>query len=283
MTCTDRLTILSPRLGRAVCVLVQVETMILELERCSRGKSFRVRAQMTFQGLMTTHRTLQGEAMELLEALSEAVEPHFDREWSAWRKRVLERDFVVESAFPASMDEDDIDKHRIHRRWKPRRIDEVRTSVLGRMFTPSGSLSVLRTEIANHMRRLTAPPMRFYEGNEIANVSQFSTEAIRAALTFLASLFSDVSLLTDGFVRSYPGPRSKGELDREAIALTDAILLGDRENLASIVASPVRRLAQRKAYYAGLHSVHDTSVVNAEHRVLFNDREIEQELAYATG
>ena len=103
---------------------------------------------------------------------------------------------------------------------------------------------------------------------------------MREALSYLARTFSDISLLSDGFLRGYPGPRGRAELEDEAQAVVDAILLGERAFMRT-AGSDQRRRAQRRAYYAGLHQAHDAA--GAEAAFYFNDPEVEQRLAYAVG
>ena len=112
------------------------------------------------------------------------------------------------------------------------------------------------------------------------NAREIAVADIRAALMFLARTFSDVSLLTYGFVRGYPDPRNRAELEAEAQALVDAILLGERA-FGKNAGSDTRRRAQRRAYYAGLHAAHDEAGTATP--FCFNDAEVEQQLAYATG
>lgn len=289
MDCIEQIGVLSPLVGRTVNALVEVEAAASEIAACSRGKRFRIRAELSWNGWRALHRSLLEDVSHLLESVGENVEPHHDRSWSKWRQKVLARDLVFESVFPASMDVDDLDKHRIHRQWKSPHVDEVREGVLDRIFGAASSPIELRERIEEHRMAVSTSIVAIKRRNakaEHANgrrsgkASELSTIEAREALAFLARTFSDISLLTDGFLRVYPGPRGRAELEDEAQAIVDAILLGERA-FARNAGSDQRRRAQRRAYYAGLHQAHDEAGVNPA--FYFNDPEIEQRLAYAVG
>lgn len=286
MDCTDRIATLSPLVGRTLVTLGDVEVAAAELQACSRGKDFRVRAELSWNGWRAMHRGLLEDAGALVEAFSEGLELRHDRTWAEWRRLVLSRDLVFESALSAAMDEDDLDKHRIHRRWKSPRVDEVRNAVLQRIFGTDETPVSLRDQVERHRtllqgllarsrkRRVSVPQA------PTGNAGELATAEIRAALMLLARTFSDVSLLTYGFVRGYPDVRSRSGIEDEAQGIVDAILLGERA-FGKVSASDMRRRAQRKAYYAGLHQMHDDA--GASTPFCFNDAEVEQQLAYAAG
>ncbi|MFO0662511.1 MAG: hypothetical protein U0174_01105 [Polyangiaceae bacterium] len=287
MDCIEKIGVLSPLLGRSVCALVQVETAAAELLTCSKGKTFRVRAELSWAGWLSLHREVVDDAAHLLDSFAEALEPHHDKVWGAWQRRVLSRELVFESAFPAAMgeDEEDLDKHRIHRQWKSPRVDEVRSSVLERIFASGTKPVALREQLGEHALTISNLQARVRAARRAShakgNVRELNTVLLRPTLSFLARTFSDIWLLSHGFVRSYPGPKNHAELEREVQATTDAILLGERA--LALAGSDLRRLAQRRAYYVGIHAAHDAAGPPDKVPFYFNDPEVEQQLAYAAG
>lgn len=288
MDCIELISNLSPRLERSVDGLVEVESVAAELGRTTRGKTFAVRGRIHWAGLLAAHRVLYDDAFFLLEALSEALETHHHAAWASWRQGVFNRAVVLESLLPEGA-EDDGDKNRFHRRWKSDRVDGVRLSVLKRMFGEGETPVPLRLRVEELAGRLhlqrggRAASHTFTPGSprHLGDASYLSTGAVRVALGFLSSTFNDISVLSDGVVRTYPGPSNREVLEHEARTLTDAILLGDADHLqkARYAVAHLQTTGEtawnklRELFYQRLHSAHDAGIESGA--FVFNDIDVE--------
>ncbi|MFO0662510.1 MAG: hypothetical protein U0174_01100 [Polyangiaceae bacterium] len=292
MDCLELISNLSPRLERAVDLLVEVETAASEIQRTSRGKTFLVRGRIHWTGLLAMHRALYEDAFFIFDALGEALESHHHDDWANWRRSVAQRDVVLESLLPDAgpADDDDGDKNRIHRRWKSDRVGSMRSSVLKRMFGEGETPLPLRQRVEElagrlHMQRGgRAASHTFAPGvpRTCGAGSFLSTGAVRVALGFLTATFNDISVLTNGVVRTYPGPANRETLETEARLLTDSILLGDSDQLQRIRLAAVQALnlsietpwsKLREPYYQAIHTAHDDG--GADSSFLFNDVDVE--------
>ena len=294
MDCTELIANLSPRLERAVDALVEVESVASELTRTSRGKTFAVRGRMHWTGLLAMHRVLYDDSFFLLDALGEALEVHHHEDWSRWRRAVANRALVLESLLPDAGDEDDGDRNRIHQRWRSDRVDGMRSTVLRRMFGDGDTPVPLRLRVEELAGRLhiqrggRAASHTFAPGapRNLGDASYLSTGAVRVALGFLTSTFNDISMLSDGVVRAYPGPANRELLEIEARVLSDSILLGDADHLQKARQAIASRHAYgdsswsklREHFYQTLHMAHDEGPDASA--FLFNDVDIELRITH---
>lgn len=274
-------------------MLVEVETAAAELSRTCNGKTFLVRGRIHWAGLLAMHRILYDDAFFLLDALGESLEAHHNADWAAWRRGVAGRDVVLESMLPDNGSVDDGDKIRFHKRWKSDRVGTMRSSVLRRMFGDGDTPLPLRQRVEELAGRLhlqrggRAISHTFVPGTprQFGTASAIATGAVRVALGFLSATFNDISVLSNGVMRTYPGPANRELLETEARALTDAVFLGDADQIEK-ARKAVRRVTQaphdtpwtklRDVYYRALHATHDEAGETSS--FFFNDVDVEMKV-----